>query len=145
MGHIDRVTYIPPYTIIPSRLFIFNLSSWHAIFHKSNCLAITSFLWLSVFFSSAEHRASAQLSVQLSNTVSFFFFIRDTLNRCGLNGRPIRPAWKRKGDLFLGFCVISSEAISTEQERCVNMLFEFRLHIRFQATPLTSQKCYFTG
>lgn len=51
------------------------------------------------FFSSAEHRASAQLSVQLSNTVSFFF-IRDTLNRCGLNGRPIRPAWKRKGDLF---------------------------------------------
>lgn len=143
MRHIDRATYISPYTIIPSRLFVFNLSSWDAIFHKSNYLAITSFSWLSDLFFLCRSFGSTFSAIKEYYVV--LFFIRDTLNRCDLNGRPIRPAWKRKGDLFPSFCVISSEAISTEQKRCVNMLFEFRLHIRFQATPLTSQKCYFTG
>lgn len=66
----------------PTRLFLHDylFSIYHRgilFFHKSNCLAITSFLlfcFCPFCFFSAEHRVSAQLSVQLRNTMSFFLF-----------------------------------------------------------------------
>lgn len=53
MGHIDHVAYISPYTIIPSRLFVFNLSSWDAIFPQIELFsdnALSLVLFLSVLF-----------------------------------------------------------------------------------------------
>lgn len=66
----------------PTRLFLHDylFSIYHRgmlFFHKSNCLAITRFLLFCFYpfcFFSVERRVSAQLSVQLRNTMSFFLF-----------------------------------------------------------------------
>lgn len=66
----------------PTRLFLHDhlFSIYHRgmlFFHKSNRLAITSFLlfcFCPFCFFSAERRISVQLSVQLRNTMSFFLF-----------------------------------------------------------------------